>query len=721
MPPKTDNDIAHQSVLPKLPLLLLLAGTLGFAWLLKPSETEMLERMLKDQHLGQIITCLQERGRLDRGKTLELRHLSGKRLAAVAQLFKLTPREQLHSIFRPGRTFEYDLPAHGLVLRAVEFVDVIPPHEALEIIRPRLDEVPPELRLDILELVGKNAHAVGMPSLAVECYKLASQMPESRWTTLQTMAQTFRWEGRSREASEILRKWLAKHSTRLSERERTQAEELQYVLSLEAGQPSEAFDHILAQLKALPPNTAPSADLIVQATQAAMYAGRGGEVVPWVEAFVKTLPDCDTPWKQLHTLAAADPSRFVELKRWWSTLGRLCDWNRRADLAFNYHLRSAALGDLDCLDRCLSLHAVLGRTEDCAELLQALGPLPDRENSQALLATMLGNLGRENEACDLFLQWLANHPEDRDTRYNLACLYEDIGEQEASIGQLEKLVELRPNDSQALTRLATAKMRQKKFADVLAILRKMPAKAHNEETLEGLANIAESLDQHEDRIRALQMMLAHKGKPEPRDFLDLADAAGYTDKPERAVEFLTQGIKQFPKVPAIRIALANLHAEKQDYAAALQTAMQPETRGLFEIAAFLLPLAPHVPNAQEVLDFLGPDLETKHVLSSEDRLDLAVLHHKAGHEAEAKRLFATVPETLENLRAIGSARYHCQDYQAAERVMLDLMGKTHDSSASDWVFLGDIYQLMNRPEEAQRAYDHSLALLSSDLPHTVAR
>ena len=704
-----------------LPLVLLLAGSLGLAWLFKPTDEEMLERVLKDRHFNQLIACLQVQGHVDGAKAAELRRVSGRRLAVLARLFQLTPREQLHVLFLSGRSLDYDLLTHGLVLRAIQFVDVIPPDEAFEIIRMRLHEVPPELRLDLLDLIGKNSHAVGKPELAVECYRLAANMPESRWSTLQKMTQTFRWEKRTLEASEILRRWLLKHESSLSAKEQAEARALQYVMALEAGHPSEAFDRCLVQLQALAPSETPDRELIVKTVQAATYSGRSGEVLPWLEKFVNVMPDHDIAWNHLPKMNGEEPQRFADLKRLWGTLARVCDWSRKMDQGFDYHLRAAALGDEDALDRCLALHSYLGRTEDAAELLQLLVHVPNHEKVNALLPQMLGNLGREQEACELYRHWLARHPDDRDSRHALACLLEDLGDDDGSMKQLEELLRRKPEDTPALQKLAHSHMRKKNFRKALELLEQAPEKAHNDETLEGYASLAESLDLHDSRLRALLMMIKRKEQPEPKDYLDLADAAGYTTQPHRALEMLADGIKRFPDEVTLRLALASLHAQRQDYTGALAVAMHPPLRGKFEIADFILALAPHVEKAGEALEFIGNDVEKRFPLAVADRLNLAVLHHKAGHPDEVKRLFATVPETPDNLRILATARFHCQDFAQSERLMLALFINIREIYSNDWVFLGDIYELLNRPEDAQRAYDQSLKLLSSDLPNTAAR
>lgn len=709
-----------RSVLPLVPMMALTAGALALSWLMVPTEAEMAERVLKDRHFEQILASLTAQGHVDEKKANELRRLSGRRLAALAYLFKLTPREQVQAVFDKNRVADYDLLAHGLVLRAVQFVDVVPPREAFDIMRPQLGRIPSLWQVDLLEVIGRNAHAVGEPDLAVECYRLACQTGEVSWPTLQHMAQTFRWQSRSQEASEILRRWIKAHENTLPEPTRVEAHALQWVLSLEAGQPSDAFDLCLVEFSELPPGAAPSRELIERALQTATFSGRGAEVLPWVERYVASLPDHAVPWHQLPKLSQEQPGRFAEILRWWREIARLADWATLPERAFPAHLRAAALGDIDSLDRCLSLHAWLGRTEECAELLQTLGPIPGRENLAAVLPRLLGNLGRESEAVKLFDHWLARHPEDHETRLALASLLDDLGDDAKAETHLEEILRRQPDHSAALAKLAHLQMQQRQFDKALALLEAAPEKAHTVETLEGYVALADSLDRHESHLRALQLTLQRKEEPEPHDYLDLAEAAGYSSRPEQALEILRSAIHRLPLDVSLRTALAGLLAQKGDYAEALAVVLHSPLSRHFEIVAFILSLAPHVEDALQVLDFFGKDVERSFTLAPEDRLQLAVLHHKAGHEKDEERLFASVPETGELRRAIAEARFHCEDFAIAERLMREQV-RQPQATASDWVFLGDIYERDGRMTEAQQAYDQSLALLSADLPGTAAR
>ncbi|MFZ4763573.1 MAG: hypothetical protein ACOYMN_01365 [Roseimicrobium sp.] len=718
---QTDDDYQQPTrVLPIPQLLLVTVGTLVLAWVLMPTEQQMADRVLKDRYFEQLVSSLSAHGRMDEAKEAELRRMPGSRLAALARLFRLTPREQLHAIFRE-RAASYDLLTHGLVLAAVRYVDVVAPREALEILRPSLGTLPEAYQADVLDLLGTNAHAVSDPALAAECYRLACQTPAASWPTVERMVQTFRWQSRQHEAAQLLASWLKSQAAALETGVRQKARDLEYLLSLESGQPSLAFDNSLAELRALPEGQAPPREMVERAVQAATFSGRGGEVLPWVEKFVRTMPDWDIPWQALPTKHREQPSRFSELGAWWTRMARLADWGRLPDAAFGWHLRAAALGSVESLDRCLTLHAWLGRTEECAELLGALGAVPGREDLGAVLPRLLGVLGREKEALALFGKWLEQHADDHATRYAFACMLEDIGSDADAAKHLAELLRRQPDHSGALLKQSTMLVRQKRFADALALLAGASEAAHNEETLEAYAALAESLGEHEARLRALRLILGKVPSPAPAHYLAMADTALSTQEPQRVRGILEEGIRRFPDEVPLRLMQADWLARAQEYEAALAVLMHPSMAQRFEAVALLLNLTPQVEDAAAVLTFLGADVESRFVLAVPDRLHLAVLHHKAGHAGECARLLATVAETPENTRAIAQARFHCGDFAAAERLMLRCIKEPQGAKAGDWVFLGDIYERQGRAADAQRAYDQSLALLSADLLETAAR
>jgi cytochrome c-type biogenesis protein CcmH/NrfG len=51
----------------------------------------------------------------------------------------------------------------------------------------------------------------------------------------------------------------------------------------------------------------------------------------------------------------------------------------------------------------------------------------------------------------------------------------------------------------------------------------------------------------------------------------------------------------------------------------------------------------------------------------------------------------------------------------AIRLMLKHVTNNPKVSSDDWLFLGELYENTGRSDDAERAYEHSLGLLTSDL------
>lgn len=67
------------------------------------------------------------------------------------------------------------------------------------------------------------------------------------------------------------------------------------------------------------------------------------------------------------------------------------------------------------------------------------------------------------------------------------------------------------------------------------------------------------------------------------------------------------------------------------------------------------------------------------------------------------------------------ARFETGQFEEAARLMRSYLDQQRRATSDDWVFLGDIYDLLGREEDARTAYNYSLTLLTSDLPDTAYR
>ncbi|MEZ0276858.1 MAG: tetratricopeptide repeat protein, partial [Roseimicrobium sp.] len=139
-----------------------------------------------------------------------------------------------------------------------------------------------------------------------------------------------------------------------------------------------------------------------------------------------------------------------------------------------------------------------------------------------------------------------------------------------------------------------------------------------------------------------------------------------------------------------------------------------------ETVSLLLELTPVIVDAGQALKFLGEGVDKKFSLSARQRLQLAVLHARTDNLNDSARLFASVKESLDTTRMIAEARNWAGQNDEAARLMTTYVQTNPRCTAQDWIFLGELWEQLGRLEDAQKAFDHSLVLLTSDLPDTAA-
>lgn len=700
----------------------LLAGSIGLSLWLVPRQDELVERLFMDKQYERIAALLREGlGASSEADMGRLRTLSAEQLTALSQLLRLTPREQIRVIFGSSHPPAYDSFVHGLVLAAVRFVDVIPPAEAWGLVRPHLERMSPAQQLQLCDLLAHNAFAVKSPALAAEMLSHAASLPGAAWSTAREMAQAFRWSGQPGKGASALREWLVARGGALPPEEAAPARSLMGELALESGNPSLALDICLDELKSLGKDEAIGTARMDHALNLARQCSRTAEVIHWMERHVGSLPESRLDYAGLRQAARAEPAAgtMAEFQRFTRLLSQFSDWNSKFDAAFDHHAKLAALGDLASLDRVLALADFLGRDEDAVSLLEAVQPVPERPQARMALARMMAALGRDEDALLLYREWVAEHPEDRRAGYELGCLLEDMGNEDAAMQAFEAFMLRFPSDADGVKKLAESRLRAGQPEKALELYHHLPEGDHDLHTLESYAMLAESLDEHEALFRALKLTVAKQPRPTVELYLDLAEAAAQLDDSRILMDVLGKGIQRIPESAALRVALANawLANDGYDEAFALITGHE-RMRENIDAVALALALAPRLPEPRRVLEFVGEDVDKRFPLPPGSRLDLAVLHRIAGDDSKAEALVASVPETLENRRMIAEARAQMGDHEEAARQMVAFLDSSARASASEWIFLGEIYEQMGRMEDAKKAYDYSLALLTADLPDT---
>ena len=707
-------------ILPLPVVGLLLTACLGGSWFMVPRKGELIERRFKDKQYERVVTVLQDEVHgMKSGDMGGLRHLSAAQLSALSRMLNLPPHDQLRAVFTAKNAPAYDAYIHNVVLAAVRYVDVVTPQEAAAIILPAIDRVPQDLRPGLLTSLAHNAHAVSRPDLAADILSRASESPAAGWETAHEMAQSYRWSGNPAKGAEELGRWMATHSHRLSPALRKEARSLNIALALEGGSPQMAFDLCLEELRSIG-EAPPPVELIEQAVSIALQCSRTPDLLPHLRRFVAAMPLSSMPLPALHATLKDKPAAAQDCRRWTNMLAQWSDWNQAYNEAFDHHLRVAVLGDTESRDRCIEVYDYLGRTEECCEMLLTLEADGLPPQAGILIARQLAELGRDDEARTRYEAWIKSNPADRDAHFQYACLLEDTGDETASRAAFNMMLKRFPGDTEAMKRLATACIRAGDHAQALSLYEKLPVEVHNHETLENYAMIADSLDDHAGEFRALRMAADLDKEPSVDRYLELADSAGYLDDPQQAVDVLEEGMKRLPQSAQLRLALADrfMHADRTEEAFALLT--HESLKGRFEAVQALLDMSSSIGDAAAALAFIGDDIEKTQPLTAEDRLQLGVLHYNAGRPDEARRLFQSVPETKENLHALAEAHACTGNFETTVRLMEAHLATHAAASPEDWIFLGDIYELLGRMDEARRAYDHSIAILTADLAGTAA-
>jgi tetratricopeptide (TPR) repeat protein len=708
------------SVFPLRTVLVLLVGSIGASYWLVPRQDQLVERLFLDKQYHRMAEALRSGlGDKTTFKPSDMRSMTPEQLTMLSHLLRLTPKEQLTLIFTGNRTPVYDQFVHGLVLAAVRYIDVIPPKDAWSLIGPSLSKIPAAQQIELAELLSANAHAVGQPALAAIILSPVAKLKEAGWPVARDLALALRWSGQTQKGAQELKRWLADRTEGIPVKDLKSGISLGDEMAMEAGEPSLALDFAIRGLslvgaaEAIPESQMSATHLM------ALQCARTNDILPWMKKYVDSLPQSKLEVSELLKPEVRRSESFASGKKWIGILAQTCDWNSDFESAFDYHLRLAAMGEMSSLDRCLALTGFLGRDQELADLLEQMRPFDQRPGTQIFLARELAGLGRDVDAKPLFESWLEKHPNDRDARYDYACLIEDMGNEKGAMLAFEELVRRDPKDVPGVKKLAEAYTRERRFTDALRLYSELPGEAHDLHTLENYAMLSESLDDHIQLVRALELTVKAGHDVSVEIFSNLAEAASHLEDPRKQVEVLLTGLKRIPESNLLRVSLASALAEAGDVEQAVATLTEkPALKENMEALALILSLAKDSRDPEKIMAFVGGDVDKRFKLSSASLLDLAVLCRVCGDGEKSERVFASVIEDAANAVLIAEARFDVGDYETAERLMSAHMSRRPRAVASEWIFFGEIYEALGKVEEAKRAFDYSLALLTADLPGT---
>jgi len=699
-------------------LALIIGVSLFASYLLVPDQSELVERLMKDQQYQRIREMLQSSvDDKDGINVRSLQDLEPEALASLSHLLRLTPKEQVQTIFSASRPLPYDRFVHAVTLSAIRYVDVITPEQAWLTIASQAGRIPPRYFAEIASMLSRNALAQSEPKLASTILARASSMPDATIATVRDMAQAFCWSGEPGKGALLMHGWIKQQAEgKLSVDELAELRQTGSRIAMEGGNPSLALDFELEALTARGDGGKISKGEMEKVMIFSTQSTRTQAVVPWLKRYVESLPEHQVPWRELEDFQSKQAASAAEYRRWTQLLAQYSDWSSQFDPAFDAHFRLAALGDTASMNRCLALADFLGRNEEMAELMQHSDLVSRRPELTVKLGSMLADLGREKEALQLFRRWTAAHPEDADAAHDLACLLEDSGDEAGALASFEQLIAKHPEHIPSIKKLAEARIRTGQYVEALHLYITLPEEAHDHNTLENYALLAESLDKHEELFKALTLRTRHNDLATVEPYLQIAETAAYLNTSRPAIKVMEEGLKRFPESPALRVALATVWLrDLNEIDACYAILRHPVVKQSFEGVSMLLEISSMVPDRNDLLSFLGTDIENQFTLSPQARLDLASLCHACGQAERGERLFASVPEDRGHLLLLAESRGEMNYLDEAIRLMLKHVTNNPKVSSDDWLFLGELYENTGRSDDAERAYEHSLGLLTSDL------
>lgn len=694
-------------------LLVIVVASIGLSYLFVPSNEQFRARLFKDRLGGDISELINAGVFGDKASAhAQFQRMSVEQLTFISQISRLTPRERLRHIFNPVKHIEYDVFIHHFVITAVQYVDVIGPDEAFALLAPKSARIPAPFRLQLLRLLARNALATSKPEVAVRILREACTTDDADWQTISSLVDTERWNQRPEEARAALKSWLEKHSKKLDPQLYDTANEMLFTLALEANVPGEALDSCLRDLAQLGSNETIPEPLMEQAFRAAEYAGKTREILPWIERYLSSFSEDRIAWpdllKQTQSQAASDPAYLL----WTQRAAQVADWNNVTDRALHHHLRLIALNVISSLDRYLSLSAYLGRNEEAARLLSALGPVKDREDLQLTLARLKASNGEPQAAFKLYTEWIARHPDDHDARWEHACLHEALTLSSDSIKTFTHLLTDYPDDVRAAQRAVSLMNSHGQHHESLQRLDALDEASFNADMIEDYTLLAESLDQPQSLMRALRIKIGCSHPPLASDYLRLAEIARSSESTDASVKILAEAIEKLPSAPALRSQIAAMLLREERYDEAVTAAMHPAAWVDNDARLTALSASLHTTRAGDVLQALGDGFASGQ-LAYNTMLDLAVAYRQIGQPQRSAELFAAVPETPTRCHRIAEARMLAGDFEEAARIAQQNLKNKTMPDASDWVLLGDIRHKQGLIAEAQAAYARAIDAVTS--------
>ena len=680
------SSVPPASLVPRwLPWSLVL-GSLGLAAALIPTQRQLVGRLLEDGENQRALEVAQSAHADDHPSAPEV---------------PLSAMEQLRASLTP----DYRGPGAVATLAVESAAD---PAACLDLLHRMEANLAPEQKRPIYLAIISSAFSQNNPSLAAAVAEDAIRHGIADDEIRHTAIKAWRWAGKPGNALTIFDLWRKADPASLD----VSAEDLEISICRETGANDRALPILLRRLQNAGAPGRATPELMELALTVAANAGRTGDLLPTISAWLAARPAGAATWEQL---ASGKVSADDTFRHFAGLLARHSEWTGQPETALDWYLKLAVLGDDFALGRAEDLQKGLSRSGDWMSLLQHLVPVPDKPQYTRQLARLLAGAGLYEEAPAIYDLWLRDNPQDTSALSELAGMYAEMPESAKALALYEKVAALNPANIDARKEVAELKLVLKDYAGAFAFYQSLPESAHDASTLENFSLLAESLGDYPAYNHALVMRHHRLHEPASTDYIELARSFDLINQPEGAITSLTEGLRRVPKSHVLRTHLAQAWRNRGNYDEAIHLLGVPALKTDMQAMSLFIEVACLKEDYQTAFAFLGKGFEKKFGFPPDVRLDLGHIYFNNGYMTEADALYSSIPDEPSLWPLIANARFRRGDLKGAEEYQRRWLASCQVPDAPGWLLMGDILRAGGREAEAQAAYRKSLLLMEQKL------
>ncbi len=565
------------------------------------------------------------------------------------------------------------------------------------------------------DVLARRALAEGNPKLASEIYAdLTSRVSSLRVETVEMMVRSYRYTGQSKPAFdciERLRKQLGD-----VDKLPVALRDTYVALLMEVDRPGDAFDILRRDYDTAAGDPQRLEELLLALVEAASYSERGNELPPYYQKYFAAIPQSKLSLGELAEIGRGELTKsLVAFLDHAKRYAQICEWNDFFDSSFDYYLKCAALGDEFSLARAIALNEGLMRHTELADLLLELVPVQGQPQHTLMLARLLGEDARYDDARRIYKDYLKTNPEAASAQLELAALEEESGDLEAAMAQYQRTLQLTPDDTSLKVRIASLHVAFGEHDKAFEIYRSLPDEAHTEVTLERLQMLAEAHGDYDELNRAFGISFAKLKKPTAGHYLDLAQSHSLRGDTAQELSVLNDAMYNLPESEQIAVALADVLYRESRFDEAMKLLTRRNLRDNMQAMSLFIEICGGTDQHSYAAKYLPEAIEKKFDFPPSVRIELGQIYEETGKLQSAQALYASVPEGGQAWQLLAAAKYKTGEYDRAEEYQRRYLKAAEQPDAQDWVFLGDICKNLGKEREANEAYKHSLNLLKSEL------